>query len=168
MSDSQWPHGLQPTRLLRTWDFPGKSTGVGCHCLLQRITADPLEYLQLVEMPHHSLVSLHYTVCWRCLPPSEPAPPNTRVNSSITWLEPCWTWGKRKRVYSSKEKEELVNMYWQGPKQLSWVSILVFEQGDQNVKQDNQEWVDLGAMNQSRNSRCWCKLTTKWLRDKVK
>ena len=23
------PHGLQPTRLLRPWDFPGKSTGVG-------------------------------------------------------------------------------------------------------------------------------------------
>ena len=35
MSDSQRPHGLQPTRLLRPWDFPGKSTGVGCHCLLQ-------------------------------------------------------------------------------------------------------------------------------------
>ena len=35
MSDSSWPHGLQPTRLLRPWDFPGKSTGVGCHCLLQ-------------------------------------------------------------------------------------------------------------------------------------
>ena len=28
-------HGLQPTRLLHPWDFPGKSTGVGCHCLLQ-------------------------------------------------------------------------------------------------------------------------------------
>ena len=27
--DSQPPHGLQPTRLLRPWDFPGKSTGVG-------------------------------------------------------------------------------------------------------------------------------------------
>ena len=25
-------HGLQPTRLLRPWDFPGKRTGVGCHC----------------------------------------------------------------------------------------------------------------------------------------
>ena len=25
------PHGLQPTRLLRPWDFLGKSTGVGCH-----------------------------------------------------------------------------------------------------------------------------------------
>ena len=34
VSDSQQPHGLQPTRLLRPWDFPGKSTGVGCHCLL--------------------------------------------------------------------------------------------------------------------------------------
>ena len=35
MSDSSRPHGLQPTRLLRPWDFPGKSTGVGCHCLLR-------------------------------------------------------------------------------------------------------------------------------------
>ena len=25
---------MQPTRLLRPWDFPGKSTGVGCHRLL--------------------------------------------------------------------------------------------------------------------------------------
>ena len=35
MSDSSRPHGLQPTRLLCPWDFPGKRTGVGCHCLLQ-------------------------------------------------------------------------------------------------------------------------------------
>ena len=35
MSDPQQPHGLQPSRLLRPWDFPGKSTGVGCHCLLR-------------------------------------------------------------------------------------------------------------------------------------
>ena len=34
VSDSSQPHGLQPARLLRPWDFPGKSTGVGCHCLL--------------------------------------------------------------------------------------------------------------------------------------
>ena len=34
VSDSSRPHGLQPTRLLRPWDFPGKSTGVGCHRLL--------------------------------------------------------------------------------------------------------------------------------------
>ena len=28
VSDPQRPHGLQPTRFLRPWDFPGKSTGV--------------------------------------------------------------------------------------------------------------------------------------------
>ena len=37
VSDSLRPHGLEPTRLLRPWDFPGKSTGVGYHCLLQGI-----------------------------------------------------------------------------------------------------------------------------------
>ena len=35
VSDSLRPHGLQPTRLLHPWDFPGKSTGAGCHCLLR-------------------------------------------------------------------------------------------------------------------------------------
>ena len=34
VSDPQRPHGLQPIRLLRPWDFPGRSTGVGCYCLL--------------------------------------------------------------------------------------------------------------------------------------
>ena len=28
VSDSLRPHGLQPIRLLRPWDFPGKSTGL--------------------------------------------------------------------------------------------------------------------------------------------
>ena len=37
VSDSLRPHGLQPTRLLRPRDFPGKSTGVGCHRLLPYI-----------------------------------------------------------------------------------------------------------------------------------
>ena len=35
VSDSSRPHGLRPTRVLHPWDFPGKSTGVGCHCLLR-------------------------------------------------------------------------------------------------------------------------------------
>ena len=34
VSNCSWPHGLQPTRLLRPWDFPGKSTVAGSHCLL--------------------------------------------------------------------------------------------------------------------------------------
>ena len=37
ISDSCRPHGLQPTRVLCPWNFPGKNTGVGCHFLLQGI-----------------------------------------------------------------------------------------------------------------------------------
>ena len=39
---TQRPHGLQPTRLLHPWDFPGKSTGVGCHCLLWQYLNYPI------------------------------------------------------------------------------------------------------------------------------
>ena len=35
MSNSVRPHRLQPTRLPRSWDSPGKNTRVGCHFLLQ-------------------------------------------------------------------------------------------------------------------------------------
>ena len=45
MSDSQRTHGLQPTRLLHPWDFPGKSTGVECHCLLRTCC-------YLIKFPH--------------------------------------------------------------------------------------------------------------------
>ena len=35
VSNSLWPYGLYPTRLLYPWNFPGKNTGVGCRFLLQ-------------------------------------------------------------------------------------------------------------------------------------
>ena len=52
VSNSSWPHGLQPTRLLCPWDFPGKSTGVGCHCLLQwiGIKVYQIYFLQLLTL----------------------------------------------------------------------------------------------------------------------
>ena len=54
MSDSQRPHGLQPTRLLHPWEFPGKSAGVGCHCLLRNRTEQFTFFsfgLQLLRKP---------------------------------------------------------------------------------------------------------------------
>ena len=42
VSDSSRPDGLQPTRLLRLWNFLGKSTRVGYHCLLQENWLCPL------------------------------------------------------------------------------------------------------------------------------
>ena len=54
VSNSQRLHGLQLTRLLHPWDFPGKSTGVGpgkstgvgCHCLLRKLPNYPQMVIQ--------------------------------------------------------------------------------------------------------------------------
>ena len=59
VSNSSGPHGLQPTRFLCPWDFPGKSTGVGCHCLLHSSLYSPL-----FSLPH--------------LKPSSPAVPQKK------------------------------------------------------------------------------------------
>ena len=45
------PHRQQPTRLPHPWDSPGKSTGVGCHFLLQHMKVKPLSGVQLLVTP---------------------------------------------------------------------------------------------------------------------
>ena len=63
VSDSLWPHGLQPSRLLCPWDFPGKSTGVGCHCLLCIIRM-VLQYFTHVFLKlKRRLISFWFYVC---------------------------------------------------------------------------------------------------------
>ena len=59
VSSSQWPHGLQPTRLLRPRDFPGKSTGVGCHCLVLPILNGHLINWKLLMNFHPELKYPH-------------------------------------------------------------------------------------------------------------
>ena len=50
MSDSSRPHGLQPPRLLRPWDFPGESPGVGCHRLLLWREGNPSKLFSSVQL----------------------------------------------------------------------------------------------------------------------
>ena len=54
VSDSSRPHRLKPTRLLHPRDFPGKSTGVGCHHLLRKKT-------------EHQRIDAFELWCWRRL-----------------------------------------------------------------------------------------------------
>ena len=69
LSNSSWPHGLQPTRLLRPWDFPGKSTGVGCHCLsdASQTKREPckrvgiLLMVVVIKTSHFSLYCVQYS-----------------------------------------------------------------------------------------------------------
>ena len=45
------PMDHKPTRLLCPWDFPGRSTGVGCHCLLQLYSSksNSMAYIRMNE-----------------------------------------------------------------------------------------------------------------------
>ena len=51
MSDSVRPHRRQPIRLPHPWDSPGKSTGVGCHFLLQCVKVKSLSRVRLLAIP---------------------------------------------------------------------------------------------------------------------
>ena len=66
MSDSSRPHGLQPTRLSRPWDFPAKSTGVGCHCLLWEAQTG-LSSVQIGSLSLFTLANIqaHIKPLWR-------------------------------------------------------------------------------------------------------
>ena len=77
VSDSSQPHGLQPTRLLHPWDFPGKSTGVGSpvpshrpavfNGMESKKTGFPVQHqlLELAQTHIHQLVmqSNHLILC---------------------------------------------------------------------------------------------------------
>ena len=64
-------HGLEPARLLCSWDSPGKNTGVGCHFLLQGIFPNQESNLDLLhcrqvlnqlsykEKPYYTLYAIY-------------------------------------------------------------------------------------------------------------
>ena len=52
-------HGLQPTRFLCSWDFPGKNTEVCCHFLLQGIFLTQGSNLCLLHWQSDSLPLSH-------------------------------------------------------------------------------------------------------------
>ena len=59
-----WSNGLQSTRLLCPWDFPGKNTGVGCHFLAQGIFSTQELNLHLL----HWQAGYHWAI-WEALHP---------------------------------------------------------------------------------------------------
>ena len=101
MSNPLRQHGLQPTKLLHPWDFPGKSTGVGCHCLLHpplqklmKWSGDNL-YMNAQHQPHTykscrlprpGVETVDYTAGDL---PVRRAPCEQRPPSRATFLGPC-------------------------------------------------------------------------------
>ena len=67
VSNSLWPRGLQPTRLLCPWNSPGKNTGVGCHFFLQGIFPTQLSTSHLLCLLHWQADFLHFVLPWKYL-----------------------------------------------------------------------------------------------------
>ena len=63
-----WPCGQYPARLLCPWDFPGKSTGVGCHFLLQGIFPTQVSNTHLLHWQAHPLLLSHQGSPLRVIP----------------------------------------------------------------------------------------------------
>ena len=79
MSDSLWPHGLSPTRLLCSWNFAGKNTGMGWHFVLQGIFPTHGSNPPLFHLP----LSLMHLLPWKIdsLPVHHPwSPPSDLKN----------------------------------------------------------------------------------------
>ena len=72
MTDSLRPHGLQPTRLLHPWAFPGKSTGVSWHFLL-------LKYYQEVVFKKNMKSTVSFMISH-----------TQSLFSSVQLLSPAW------------------------------------------------------------------------------
>ena len=58
VSNSLQPSELYPARLLGPWDFPSKSTGVGCHFLFQGVFLIQGSNLCLLGLLHWQVDSL--------------------------------------------------------------------------------------------------------------
>ena len=96
MSDSLWPHGLQPTRLLCSWDSPGKNTGLPC---------PPPGDLPSpgIKSQSHDLHLLHWQASSLPLAPPEMSNISYVYSTNIYWttlyIKPCaevwWSSGKR-------------------------------------------------------------------------
>ena len=97
MSDSVRPHRRQSTRLCHPWDSPGKSTGVGCHFLLQgnevehhlnlvllmlarRITS---QYFSMVCEPESESESVSLLLCLTLWDPTDCSPPGSSVHGLV-------------------------------------------------------------------------------------
>ena len=90
------PEGLEPARLLRPWDSPGKNTGVGCHFLLQGIfpaqewNPGLLHCRQILyHLSHQRSPSSHmWHLCASCIETK------STIQTDDYWKLPAWRfWG---------------------------------------------------------------------------
>ena len=124
MSDSVRPHRPQPTRLPHPWDSPGKSTGVGCHCLLRQASlsiTNSRSSLRLMSI-ESAMPSSHLILCHPLLLlPS--IFPSIRVFSNESALCIRWPkyWSFSFNISPSNEHPGLISL------RMDWLDLLAVQ-----------------------------------------
>ena len=100
VSDLQRPHALQPSRF-RPWDFPGKTTGVGCHCLLPALFSLKQKCQHLFSLRPYFLPRGSHEAFLLSSDMSGPWRSQTETISCYCWSlvntdTPAQTWGRVK------------------------------------------------------------------------
>ena len=94
VSYSLWPH--DPTRLLYPWDFLGKNTGVGCHCLLQGIFPTQGSNLHLLCLLHCKQILYYWAIReapWNICIPCEYPQKSTTAEALNDKVDKITFWG---------------------------------------------------------------------------
>ena len=87
MPDSFWTPWTVATRLLCPWDFPGKTTGVGCHFLLWGIFLTQGSNSPFLLWQVDSLPVSHKRSLWECyLVLNSPCEGKRRGKQRMRWL----------------------------------------------------------------------------------
>ena len=120
VSDSLRPHGLQPTKLLCPWDFPGKTTGVGCHysCILRSCYYCRGKWLHagsswvpMIEQASQSIPFLPATVIGSEIC-KYPRPANGSQAQRF-----CWNYGIDTFLFELAKPPTKCNLEWCSPSQ---------------------------------------------------
>ena len=126
MSNSLWPHGLYPTRLLSPWKSPGKNTGVGSRCLLQGIFPTQRSNPGLPRCRHIHVSVLH-PFLWLNNMPRSRGPHFVYLLMDIwalstfgwLWLELLWTFVYRYLF------ESLFSALWGLHLGVEWLDLII-------------------------------------------
>ena len=144
VSYPQRPHGLQPTRLLRPWDFPGKSTGVGCHRLLPQSGLWRYNLYTVNFILYCTLFTLYCTVL--CYSPVTTITINIG-NSHITPKRlPIWCSGNRIPLTMQEMQETWVqSLGWKIPWRRAWQPVPVFLPEESHGQRDLADYSPCGC-----------------------
>ena len=88
MSDPQWPHGLQPTRLLHPWDFPGKVLEWGAIAFSGEVIYGSKNALKKLELVCKCtpILKLIFLFSWFAVKPLQPTTfSNLSVYARFLW-----------------------------------------------------------------------------------